>query len=248
MRIALLSDIHANLPALEVALAVASDLGAERLVVAGDLVGDGPHPVEVVARVRALGAACIRGTVDRQVIELAREGREKKLRKTARAGKGQKSNRAWAALRLRESAEELEWLAALPPELHMEASGVGLLVVHGSPHGDSDYIYPSITPDALAGKLEPVCGDRPDVLVCGHSHVPFAREVDGVLVINCGTVGRPADGDPRGTLALLEIDDDGGRRARLVRFTYPVDAVVAALEEREVPGVAAEEYRLGIKR
>jgi putative phosphoesterase len=248
VRIALLSDIHANLPALEVAIAVASDVGAERLVVAGDLVGDGPYPAEVVARVRALGAECIRGNVDRQVVELAREDREKKLRKIARAGKGQKSNRAWAALRLRESREELEWLAALPAELRLDAGGAEILVVHGSPHGDTDYIYPSITPAALAGKLEPLTGGRPDVLVCGHSHVPFAREVDGVLVINCGTVGRPADGDPRGTLAVLEIDDGGARHARLVRFTYPVDAVVAGLEEREVPGIAGEEYRLGIKR
>ena len=248
MRIALLSDIHGNLPALEVALAVASDMGAERVVIAGDLVGDGPHPVEVVARARACGAECIRGNVDRQVVELAREEREKKLGKTARGGKGQKSNRAWAALRLREAEEQLEWLALLPDELRFDVGGTRILIVHGSPLGDSDYVYPSITPAGLAGKLEPLAGYRPDVLVCGHSHVPFAREVDGVLVVNCGTVGRPADGDPRGTVAVLELGDDGERRARLVRFTYPVESVVAALAEREVPGIAGEEYRLGLKR
>src|SRR5687767_207147 len=104
MRIAFLSDIHANLPALDAALAAAEELGASRFVVAGDLVGDGPFPVETVARLRARGAECIRGNVDRQVLELARDEKEKKLRKRAEAADGQKSNRAWAALRLRNAS------------------------------------------------------------------------------------------------------------------------------------------------
>ena len=246
MRIAFLSDIHANLPALEGALAVADELGAERVVVAGDLVGDGPHPVEVISALRARGAECIRGNVDRQVVEMARG--EKKLRKTARAGKGQKSNRAWTALMLREADFALEWLAALPPELRLPVGERGVLVVHGSPRGDTDYLYPSLTGAALATKLEPLPGERPSVLVCGHSHVPFAREVDGVLVVNCGSVGRPADGDPRGTLAVLDPDDAGERRARLIRFTYPVETLISQIGAREVPGIDPEEYRLGIKR
>jgi putative phosphoesterase len=246
MRIAFISDIHANLPALEAALLAADELGAERVVVAGDLVGDGPHPVEVIARLREEGAACIRGNVDRQVLELALG--EKKLRKTVRSGNGQKSNRAWAALRLRHSPAELEWLSALPAELRLRAGEHEVLVVHGSPRGDTDYVFPSLTAPALAGKLEPLDGPRPAVLVCGHSHVPFARDVDGVLVVNCGSVGRPADGDPRGTFALVESDGSRGPRARLIRFRYPLDALLADLQEREVPGIDPDEYRLGVKR
>jgi putative phosphoesterase len=247
VRIAVLSDVHANLPALEGALFVADDMGAERLVVAGDLVGDGPHPVEVVARLRERGAECILGNVDRQVLDLALG--EKKLRKTARAGKGQKSNRAWAALQLRHSPDDLAWLSSLPADLRLRVDERDVLVVHGSPRGDTDYLYPSLTAAGLAGKLEPLAGGRPDVLVCGHSHVPFARELDGVLVVNCGTVGRPADGDPRGTLAILDTGEPGGApTARLVRFRYPVDRLVADLEAREVPGIDPEEYRLGVKR
>ena len=245
MRIALLSDIHANLPALEAALGAADDLGAERLVVAGDLVGDGPHPVEVLAALRARGAECIRGNVDRAVLDLARG--EGKLKKLARGEKGQRSNRAWTALRLRDADAELEWLAERPAELRLSAADQDVLVVHGSPRGDTDYLYPTLTPAALASKLEPLSGPRPTVLVCGHSHVAFAREVDGVLVINCGSVGRPADGDPRGTFALLD-PGDGSPRVRLVRFSYAVERVTAALEEREVPGIDPEEYRLGVKR
>lgn len=244
MRVAFLSDIHANLPALDAALLVARRMDAGRVVVAGDVVGDGPFPVEAVERLRGIGAECIAGNVDRRVVEMALG--EKKLGKEIRASKRQKSNRAWAALQLRGAREALGWLDALLPALTLEIEGHEALVVHGSPLGDTDYLYPSLSPAALAAKLSPLEGHRPRVLVCGHSHVPFARELDGVLVVNCGSVGRPADGDPRGTLAVVDFDGPDPE-ATLVRFTYPVDRLVAALRERDVPGIDPEEYALGIK-
>ena len=245
MRIAFLSDIHANLPALEAALGVADRLGAQEVIVAGDLVGDGPHPVEVVGALRARGAQCIRGNVDRQVAKMARGRR--KLGKVLRNRRKQKSNRAWTAVQLRDAPEELEWLAALPPELRLHPGEREVLVVHGSPRAETDYVYPSLTPAALAAKLAPLTGPRPDVLVCGHSHIPFTREVDGVLVINCGSVGRPADGDPRGTLAVVDFAAGDRPQAQMVRFGYPVETTLAEIAAREVPGIDPEEYRLGIK-
>ena len=246
MKIALLSDVHANLPALRAALSIADRLGADRVVVAGDLVGDGPHPVEVVTEAMARGAECVRGNVDRQVLEMA--SGDGKLRKQLRSGKGQKRNRAWTALRLREASSELEWLSALPTERTVGANGRELLVVHGSPLGDTDYVYPSITGPGLIAKLAPLDGYRPAALVCGHSHVPFARTVEGVLVINCGSVGRPADGDPRGSMALLDVAGTDEIQARMIRFTYPVAALLQALQARQVPGIEPEDYRLGLKR
>lgn len=245
MKIALLSDVHANLPALRVALAVARRVGAERVVVAGDLVGDGPHPLEVVQALRQLGAECIRGNVDRKVLRVA--ARKRRLAKGLRNPDGQKRNRAWTAARLCQSPDALDWLRSLPPALRLEVGVRPVLVVHGSPRGDTDYVYPTLTPPALRAKLEPVEGERPAVLVCGHSHLPFARAVDGVLVINCGSVGRPADGDPRGSLALLEVDG-ATARARLIRFAYPLEPLINDLSAREVPGIDAEQYRLGVKR
>lgn len=246
MKVAFLSDIHANLHALRAALALADRLEAERVVVAGDLVGDGPHPVEVISELRAREVECIRGNVDRQVLELARGG--KKLGRQLRQRRKQKSNRAWTALRLREGLEELEWLASLPAERTLRLGDREALVVHGSPLGDTDYIFPSLTAPALARKLEPLGGSRPAALICGHSHIPFARDVGEVLVVNCGSVGRPADGDPRGSLALVDLDDPGGVRARMVRFSYPLEPFLADLGDRGVPGIDPEEYRLGVKR
>jgi putative phosphoesterase len=246
MRIALLSDVHANLHALEAALAICGEAAVERVVVAGDLVGDGPNPVEVLERLRRLRLDAIRGNVDRQVLTwLSRS--PTKLRRRAAEGNPQRRNRAWSALQLAGADGARGWLESLPSELRLHPGGRAVLVVHGSPHGDTDYVFSSLTERGLAGKLQPLEGWRPEVLVCGHSHVPFAREVGGVLVVNCGSVGRPADGDPRGSLALLELEPSAPPRAEILRFEYPVDDLLRELEEREVPGVAAAEYRRGVK-
>jgi len=244
MRIAFLSDVHANLPALRAALELVKDRGAERIVVAGDLVGHGPHPAEVVALLRENARyEVIRGNVDRAIAALGREKAPEKLRERAE-GSGKKANRAWTALALERDA--LDWLERLPPAQAFAVRGVEVLVVHGSPRSDEEYIYPSLTPVGLDRVLSGYAGPPPDVLVSGHSHVPFVNRVRDTLVINCGSVGRPADLDPRGSLALAEVGE-GVARAEIVRFDYPVEELVAALASRSVPGVEPAEYRQGVK-
>jgi putative phosphoesterase len=245
MKIAFLSDIHANLPALLAALEVADRARAERVVVAGDVVGDGPHPVEVIAQLLQRPVAAIRGNVDRKVLGLGTK--RGKLEKRLERGGKQRRNRAWTALQLLDAPEERAWLAELPAECSLDLEGRSVLVVHGSPLGDTDYLYPSLTPLGLRAKLEGREEERPSLLVSGHSHIPFVRAVDGVVVVNCGSVGRPADGDRRGSLALVEVEPGSGARAEIVRFPYPVDQVAEAIEARGVPGVSADEYRRGVK-
>jgi putative phosphoesterase len=245
MRIAFLSDVHANLPALDAALALIHQQQVERVVIAGDLVGEGPFPAETIRGVRERpDVAVIRGNVDRKVARLLGKKRGK-LKKRLAEGGGTRANLAWTALALR--GDEGEWLTRLEPQLVLAAAGKKVLIVHGSPRGDEDYVYPSLTPEALATKLEPVEGPAPDLLVCGHSHVPFVRTVAATLVVNCGSVGRPADGDPRGSLVVAELADRREPRAEVFRFEYPVDEVCRAVEERGTPGIDPDEYRLGIK-
>ena len=239
MIVAFLSDLHANFPALCAALERAERAGAERVVCAGDIVGAGPHPTEVVRLLMEGGVQSVRGNVDRKVAALL--DRPKKLARLA--AKKERAGEAWAFGRL--GRRELAWLAALPAALRFEAEGVDVWVVHGSPLGDTDYIYPSLTPEALRAKL----GDeRPGLLVCGHSHIPFARRVAGVHVVNCGSVGKPVDGDPRGSFALAELGPAGRVRCRIVRFAYPVHRVVCDLEERGAKGAEPEEFARAVKR
>src|SRR5690606_28951028 len=149
------------------------------------------------------------------------------------------------ALVLQEDAAD--WLESLPAELSFTEAGVSVLVVHGSPLGDSDYIYPSLTEDGLRRKLEPVEGPAPGVLVCGHSHVPFVRTILDTLVINCGSVGKPADGDPRGSFAVADLTSSGPPTAEIVRFEYPLEEIEAAMIEREVPGLRFRDYVEGVR-
>jgi putative phosphoesterase len=242
MKIAFLSDIHANLPALEAALRVTDRLRADRLVVAGDIIGDGPYPSETVDLLRERAAYAIRGNVDREVIGLGDD--EEELRRLLGNGATQRvKNRAWTALQI--SPRQRRWLDRMSGRSVFHVGQAAVMVVHGSPLGDTDYIYPSITSEALTRKLHG--GGRPDVLVCGHSHVPFIRRIDGVLVVNCGSVGRPVDGDPRGSLAVVDFLEEAEPLATIVRFSYDVAGVTAGLTERSVPGVREAEYRGGAR-
>jgi len=238
VRIACISDIHANYPALARALEIAGRMGADRVVAAGDLVGSGPHPVEVLRYLREQNIPSVRGNIDRRVLEAGTRTGE--LRKRVRK-KG--SHIAWTALQLGE--RERAQVAALPFELRMEVFGRKILVVHGSPLGDTDYVYPSITAEALRTRVGEAA---PDVLVCGHSHLPFTRTVAGIRVLNCGSAGKPIDGDPRGCMGILDITEGGRVSSRVLRFAYPREGLLADLRRRDLGSVTLREFECGLPR
>jgi len=238
MRVVFLADIHANFPALCRALEWTQRNRADRVFCAGDVVGLGPHPTEVVRLLMEQRIEAVRGNMDRKVLALLEA--PKKLEK--RLDKKSHGPAAWTALALGDA--ERAWLAALPQELHFSAGGADVWVVHGSPLSDADSIYPSITAQALAVKLGEV---RPRVLVCGHSHIPFTRRVAGVRVVNCGSAGRPLDGDPRGALAVCDFPGKGRVNCRIVRFVFPLEPLIADLQARGVKGIGPQDYRTGTK-
>lgn len=238
MKVAFLSDIHANFPALWSAMEDARRRGARSTVVAGDIVGGGPHPAEVVRLLMKKRVRAIRGNVDRRTLSML--DKPKKLAKKAKQGTLAALAR-WAALQLGD--QEREWLAGLPCELRLALGGMNVLIVHGSPLGDEDYVYPSITERALAAKLKE---GKPDLLVCGHSHVPFVRKVAETWIANCGSVGKPVDGDPRGSYALADFKGRGVISARIVRFEYPIEEAAHDLE-RLSSGFTPAELRSGVK-
>lgn len=238
MKVLFLSDIHANFPALWRALEAARRRGAERVVCAGDLVGFGPHPVEVLRLLEERKVQCIRGNVERKLLPLLGESPQRLRKLLLEKAMGPL---AWTALQLGE--RERRFLEGLPERLEMEVEGVRVLVVHGSPRKDTDYLYPSLTAAALRARLGSL---RPGLLVSGHSHIPFARRVDGVLVVNCGSAGKPVDGDPRGAFAVADLLE-GRARAKIVRFAFPVERVVRDLRERRAGARGVEAFAEGRK-
>lgn len=202
MRVAALSDIHGNLPALEAVLAEVEREEVDAIVVGGDTVS-GPWPVEVLELLTSVGARVVRGNADRLTLQ----------RDDGHLG-------AWCADRL--GPERLAAVAAWPLTLELEVDGLGcVLVCHSTPRSD-DPIYTRITAeDEVIDLLGPVTSD---VFVCGHTHVQYDRRLsNGLRLVNPGSVGLPYEGRRGAFWALLGPD------VEFRQTEYDVDAAVAAI-------------------
>jgi putative phosphoesterase len=227
MLIAFISDIHGNLPALEAAVADAKARGASRILCAGDMTGYGPFPDEVCRFLMERRIPAIIGNYDQKVIELAKRG------SSGAAGMKAKKRKilVWTVKHITDPTRR--YLADLPENFALRLPGATkLLVVHGSPLSMDDPIYPSLTARGLGGKL----GDQlPDILVCGHTHIPFVKRVGGILVVNCSSTGHPVDGDARPAYALVRARRGAAPCGRIVRFEYDRDRAIAALDKTSLP-------------
>jgi predicted phosphodiesterase len=236
MRIALLSDIHANLPALE---AVLDDLAARPDVDAvyhlGDLVGYAPWPDEVVARIREEGIPGIAGNYDSTTATGYKhcgcryeDPRQEEL-----------SHLSYAWTVEHTSPETKAWLGTLPFRLDLRPlgghqAGPTLVLVHGAPTLNTLY-WTEDRSDDFCRKMAERAGVRAgDVVAFGHTHKPWHREVDGVHFVNTGSVGRPKDGDWRAGYVLLHLGD-GEPGVEVVRVEYELERAMGAIRESTLP-------------
>lgn len=230
MKIALLGDVHANLPALEAVLAHAHQQGVQRIWNIGDWVGYNACPNEVVGRLRQEQAISIIGNYDLKVLKFKKK--KDKWRRTKRPEKWLAFN--WAYKHL--SKESRKYLRSLPQEIRLEVAGKRILLTHGSPASNQE----ALTPDTPEERLQQLARmARAEVIVCGHSHRPFARQVSGVWFINPGSVGRPDDGDPRSAYAILQIKPKHFR-VRHYRLDYDVDKAIATIRKYHLPEAFAQ--------
>jgi putative phosphoesterase len=230
MRVALIGDVHANLPALEAVLAHAHDQGVDAIWNVGDFVGYGAFPNEVVQRLRKEDALSIVGNYDLKALQFKQK--KKKWRKKKQPDKYRAFEWAYESL----SKKSRKYLRFLSQEIRMKVKGKRILLTHGSPASDEEPLTPD-TPEERLRELAHVA--KADVIICGHSHQPFVREVDGVWFINTGSVGRPDDGDPRACYAILKIDSEN-IEVRHYRVEYDVEAAIAAIREHDLPEVFAQ--------
>jgi putative phosphoesterase len=226
-RVAVITDIHGNLPALEAVLGRIEELGVKDVYCGGDLVGYGPWPNEVCRRIEQRGIPTIYGNYDYAI------GRDLKdcgcaYRDHHDRELGEQSI-AWTLAHT--DARAKAFMRELPFDLRFELAARRVRLVHGSPRKVNEYLFedkPTRTFERIAALAD--C----DVLVFGHTHKPWIREYGGVLFVNCGSVGKPKDGDPRAGFALLE--DAGGQvSARIERVEYDAERVARKLVEAGLP-------------
>jgi putative phosphoesterase len=236
MRVALIGDVHANLPALEAVLEHARQRDVDAFWNVGDFVGYGPFPNQVVKRLRKECVLSIIGNYDLKVLEIKRK--KKKWRKKRDPLKIQAF--LWAYKNL--SKKSLRYLRSLPQELSFEWYGRQILLTHGSPASEEEALDPN-TPEERFRELAQMA--KVDVIICGHSHQPFTRQVDGVLFINTGSVGRPDDGDPRATYAIMQMLPDR-IKVKHYRVQYDVEKAVAAIRKKKLPEEFAQMFIRGM--
>jgi predicted phosphodiesterase len=246
MRYALISDIHANLPALD---AVLADIGARNDVNAtfhlGDLVGYAPWPNEVVQRLRERGIPGIAGNYDSTVASDYKhcgcryeDPKQEEL-----------SHLSYAWTRAHVSLETRAHLGGLPFRLDLRplgghVAGPTVTLVHGTPLNNVTY-WTEDRPEAFLTRMAALVGARPgDLIACGHTHKPWHRIVEGIHFVNTGSVGRPKDGDWRAGFVLIDV---GASEAKVefMRVEYDLDSAMDAIRRSDLPHDFADYLRHG---
>ena len=221
--IAIISDIHGNLPALK---AVLDDMGKVELIIcAGDLVGYNPYPNEVIQEVKMRKMICIRGNHDRAVIY---DDYSSMNGYAASAAMWTKRNLTRA---------NMEYLLSLRDNIIFDYHGKKIASHHGAPFDEDFYVYPEDATEDLLNY------DNGDILILGHTHVPFIKNFGKRYIINPGSVGQPRDGDPRASYIIADIDN---LIFTLRRVKYDIEEVVSRIHEENLPPFLGERLYYGI--
>ncbi len=237
MKIALISDIHSNLFALEAVLAHAKSLGIKNFWCLGDLVHFNIYPQEVVKSIRKLEPVCVYGNIDCAVLDARKFTHKKKKDEPADIYEQQL---VWTLSQL--SRKSREYLADLPMKKRLKVGGNRFLLIHGSPAAFDDPIHED-TPDDRLREFNHLT--NASFVIIGHTHKPFVREVDGVTYINPGSVGKPLDGDPRACYMVLKIRKNHVE-VEPYRVDYDHGSAIKLMREADLPELFNRSFELSL--
>lgn len=257
MRIALFSDIHANLPALDAFFRDVEIRKPDALYCLGDLVGYNIWPNEVIAEIRKRAIPAIAGNYDFGI------GRSSDDCGCAYKTDQEKANGAVSISYTNKivTEENRKYLRTLPAHINLEfqlnTDKLNVLLVHGSPRRINEYLFEDRDEKSLLRIMQEA---NADIMCFGHTHKPYhrvLRQTEGDQVrfrhaINIGSIGKPKDGNPKGGYVLLTIDESASAAAgnsigvEFVRFGYDIEQAAKAVEGSPLPDAYAESLRKGI--
>jgi putative phosphoesterase len=228
MRIAIVSDLHGNLEALET---MPDDY--DQLWVLGDLINYGPSPNEVVDFVRSKASLIIRGNHDHAV------GNDEEPRCSARFGEMATATQRFTSRVL--SAEQKQFLRDLPLSACGQADGAVFFLCHATP-SDPLFEYRPADSPAWESQYEKEVFSGADVVLVGHTHQQFIRGLDGFKLVNPGSLGQPKTGDPKARYALWS---DG--EIELRSFDYPFETTIRKVRELRLPPAVTDDLTMVLR-
>jgi predicted phosphodiesterase len=233
LKIGLLGDVHANLPALETVLEHAENLGVTEYWNIGDFVGYNAFPDQVVRRMKGPRFSSIIGNYDLKVLNFPKKN--KKWRRNKHPLKWQAFKWAYENL----SPESRIFLASLPAEQRLTLGDLNFLLVHASLTSNEE-LLDKTTPGERLMELKSMAEEKYEcsfaAIIFGHSHQPFTRRTGETLFVNTGSVGRPGDGNPRTAYAVMEVLNST-LRVTHYRLDYDLDKIVSANRKAGFPQV-----------
>ncbi|HWG89783.1 MAG TPA: metallophosphoesterase family protein [Candidatus Thermoplasmatota archaeon] len=227
MRVALLSDIHSNLQALEAVMESLRTHRVDKIVVLGDIVGYNANPVECIQRVKQVADISLLGNHDAAALN---PDSARFFNANAKAG----LNHTIKHL----GNDEIQYLKELQPKVDAEFDKVRFSLVHGSMRDPlSEYVFPGMAATMLEWLHARLPDDGPRVVAQGHTHIPmYLTKASGrtypIHLVNPGSVGQPRDGDPRASFAIF---DTSTRMPTFHRVAYDIQGAVRANEAAQLP-------------
>lgn len=237
MNIAIFGDIHGNIEALKTAYAEAVSKGIDKMYHLGDLGGYAPFVNEVVDFIIEHGIEGVQGNYD----EAVANDREHCGCKAEDPIQEEMANRSFEWTKKHASPQSKNYMKSLPFEIQLNVDGRKIIIFHASPKKNNLYWYgdrPEKFFREMAGKVDA------DVVIYGHTHRAYRKDLDGKIFINAGSVGKPKDGDIRACLTLVEITG-GAVKTEFLRVQYDIEKTALAIIESGLPPYFAEKLREG---
>lgn len=232
MKIAVISDIHGNLYSLMRVYEDIEEQKADLVICLGDLVGYGPHLNEVVSFIRRKNILCLKGNYDASVVA----GDYSFIRNNS----VNSFALPWAVEELR--ASNKIYLDSLPTSMSLSFNNRSIKFVHGSPNKINEYLL-----EDQPNTINTMENLKEDILVCAHTHLPFAKSYGNKLLINSGSVGKPKIGNPNATYVIIDIDEKGQVLTNVKQVSYEYQRIIKDMQLLNFPSGLIRSYETGIE-
>jgi putative phosphoesterase len=239
MKIAIISDLHANLPATETVFKLIDELDVSKILCLGDLIGYYTQPLEIIDIVRKrCGKNVIAGNHDFIAVDQNFRTEAQYFNEIARKAL------VWTRKVVRSSEEHWNYIKSLPITMNLEIDGYKIFLAHGTPTEPEDweYFYYFGVVDQENNMQDWLDFFDVDLIALGHTHVPFVYEGEKKFVLNPGSIGQPRDGDPRASFAVFDTKE---HEVSHYRVKYPINKVVSEIKKENLPSILGRRLFVG---